>query len=98
MCAFYRKCVALRQTYPALQKGDFEWLLTDNGTRVLAFQRTYQGTRISAVFNAAHGSQNVPSSKIGMLDSSSWTAIEGDPPGPMIKIKASSFAVYVNTH
>jgi len=96
MFRFYQKWVALRSSYPVLQKGDFRWLLTGNNTRVLAFERTYQGSRLMAVFNAGKLTQNVSWEKIGVGGFSAWTTIEGGSPGPTIKIEANSFAVYIN--
>lgn len=97
MLQFYRKCVALRRSYPVLQKGDFRWLLADDDKRLIAFQRTYQDTQVIAVFNAGNRAQNVARNKIGMSDSSAWKKIGGGQPESTVTVESRSFSVYANS-
>jgi len=96
MFKFYQECVALRRSHAVLQEGDFRWLLTDNDKRLLAFQRTYKGARVIALFNAGRLRQRVAWENIGIVDPSAWKQIGGGRPGPVIEIESRSFSVYVN--
>jgi cyclomaltodextrinase / maltogenic alpha-amylase / neopullulanase len=98
MLRFYQEWVTLRRSYPVLQKGDFRWLLTDNGMRLIAFQRRYQDTGLIALFNASKLLQKVAREKIGMPNSSSWKKLGGGPLESIITVESQSFSVYVNTN
>ena len=47
----YRRMIAIRNTYPALQLGTFEPLLADDSTGILAFARTLGAETIVVVLN-----------------------------------------------
>lgn len=47
----YRRIIAIRNTYPALQLGSYQTLLVKDSTRVFAFARTLDGNSIVVVVN-----------------------------------------------
>lgn len=47
----YQQMIGIRQMHPALQKGSFRVVFTDDKARVLIFEREYQGERILVVLN-----------------------------------------------
>jgi glycosidase len=96
MLHFYQKCVSLRRSHVALQKGDFHWPLIDNDKRLIAFRRTHIGTRIIALFNASRLAQRVTRERVGMPASSVWKEIGGGRLEPVIEIEPRAFAVYIN--
>jgi glycosidase len=51
LLAHYRRVVAIRNTYDALQVGDYRLLLADDEANVLAFERRTGGQRVVVVIN-----------------------------------------------
>ena len=49
---YYRRIIALRKDSPALRRGDYQTLLTDDARRLLAFARETTGDTAIVVFNA----------------------------------------------
>ncbi len=49
--AFYRKAIALRKSHPALRRGSFHVVLTDDAQGVFGFQRTLGSDRLLVLFN-----------------------------------------------
>ena len=47
----YRRLIQIRRQSPALQRGDFQTLLTDNDRQVYAFQRLYDGQTVIVILN-----------------------------------------------
>ena len=49
--AWHRQLIAIRNSSPALQLGDFNTLLADDAAGVYAFERSYEGERIVVAMN-----------------------------------------------
>lgn len=49
--ALYKKMIHIRRTYPALQRGSYRVVYTDDKAKILVFEREYQGQRVLSVIN-----------------------------------------------
>lgn len=47
----YKTMIKIRRSYPALQRGSFRVVYTDDKRRIFAFEREYEGERIISVIN-----------------------------------------------
>ncbi|MCB8981665.1 MAG: alpha-glucosidase C-terminal domain-containing protein [Ardenticatenaceae bacterium] len=55
----YRRLIAIRNGSPALQRGSFTTLLTDDAHQIYAFQREFAGEQIIVVLNRSNETQMV---------------------------------------
>ena len=51
LLSLYKKMIEIRNGYPALQKGSFRILFTDDKQKFLVFEREYQGQRVISIIN-----------------------------------------------
>jgi glycosidase len=62
--SYYKKVIAIRNSTPALQLGDFSTLLTDDAKELYSFKRSFNGQDVVVVLNNSAASQsaeiNVP--------------------------------------
>ena len=56
----YKKMIKIRNENPALRRGDFVTLLTDDENDVYAFERNYKGDKIIIMINNSSREMNVP--------------------------------------
>jgi glycosidase len=57
--AFFQAGIAMRRDVPVLNTGDFRWLVIDDQTGTLAFERSEGNARAVVVFNRSEGPQTV---------------------------------------
>ena len=57
--AFFKAAIAMRRNTPALNAGDFRWLVTDDAANTLAFERSGGKSRAIVVFNRSDSPQTV---------------------------------------
>jgi glycosidase len=55
----YKKLIGIRNSYTALQLGDFKTLLTDDKNEIFAFERTFDKQTILIVLNNGNSSRTV---------------------------------------
>ena len=60
LLAFYRALVHFRRDHPALNRGSFEVIETDDGAQVVAFRRRLKEETLIVVLNRSSESQRVP--------------------------------------
>jgi cyclomaltodextrinase / maltogenic alpha-amylase / neopullulanase len=56
---YYKKIISIRNTYPALQLGDFNSVLIDDKNTVLAFERNYENQKVIVVLNNSKDDQQI---------------------------------------
>jgi cyclomaltodextrinase len=66
LCAYVRRCIALRKAHPALRRGDFRWLFVGND--VVAFGRRLADETLLIVLNNSHRPVTVSVPVGGYLD------------------------------
>ncbi|NOZ04280.1 MAG: DUF3459 domain-containing protein [FCB group bacterium] len=87
---YYRRLITLRHTYPALRRGTYKTILTDDKKMLYAFERSYQGQRIIAVFNGAAKPTEIPDRIFG--DSlSQWKIIFESDNSTVLNGKSAKF-------
>lgn len=74
----YKKMIRIRNEHPALRRGDFETLITDDKNRVYAFQRTYKNERAIVVINNSDKKQDVNIKFPGKNDVKFTDVLNGD--------------------
>lgn len=72
LLAHYQKLLALRHRLPALQRGGYRTLLTDDTRDLFAFERTLDDQRVIVVFN---NSDQPTSHLLGHLDDGDYTDV-----------------------
>jgi cyclomaltodextrinase len=63
--AHYRRLIAIRSSSPALQRGSFSTLLTDDARQLFAFQREHEGEQVIVIINRSSEVQTVTLDLIG---------------------------------
>lgn len=63
--AHYRRLIAIRNGSPALQRGSFTTLLTDDTRQLYAFQREHEGEQVIVILNRSSGAQRVTLENLG---------------------------------
>jgi glycosidase len=48
---YYKKIIRIRNSYPALQLGDFKLILIDDKNELLAFERNHKGQKVIVILN-----------------------------------------------
>ena len=72
---YYKKIIAIRNSYPALQLGDFLPILVDDKNEVLAFERNYENQKVIVVLNNSKDDQQI---YIPVIKGSSYKDIWND--------------------
>ncbi len=75
---YYRRIIALRKASPALRRGDYRTLLTDDARRLFAFARETTDDAAVAVFNADALMHTV---ELPLGDGRWYDALSGEPAG-----------------
>jgi glycosidase len=85
---YYRSLIQLRRDHPALRRGTYRTVLTDDANRLFAFERTYQDERIRAVFNGSWKAATIPPEVLGPgIDN--WELIFGADTGNTLEGKSA---------
>lgn len=63
--AYYQSLIQLRKNHPALVRGTYKTVLTDDNKGLFAFEREWNGKRLVAVFNSSEETQKIPASLLG---------------------------------
>ena len=77
LLAFYQRLTRLRQSQPALARGDLEFVLADDARQLLAYRRTLGEEQVLVVFNLAEEMQTVALSAGGKA---TWTDLIAQDP------------------
>lgn len=90
---YYRNLIRLRVEHPALRRGTYHTLLTDDENGIFAFLRQTEEERIVAVFNGSTRMYQVPAS---LLEGGSdrWTVLFGVSENPNV-LHGKSAKIYI---
>ena len=66
--AYYKRLVKMRHDQPALRRGDFNVVHTDDETGVLVFSREYEGNKLLIAVNRGSSKVDLPSAALGIRD------------------------------
>jgi glycosidase len=78
--AYYKQIIAIRKSLPALNRGSFKTLLTDDKSDVLAFERVYGNQRVVVILNNNNQRQSIaldiPGTFMDALKRTSCTSVK----------------------
>lgn len=90
---YYRQLIRIRKDHPALRRGKYETVYTDDDSQIFVFERSFRSDKIRAVFNFSAEIQSESVEKCLGGDQESWRLIQGEI-RDFAAIPPKSFGIY----